>query len=239
MIFAAGLGTRLRPLTLNKPKALVEVGGHALLELAIRRLKAAGIRQFVVNIHHFADQIEAFLHEHQNFGCEIALSDERERLLDTGGGLWKARRHFDADFLVYNVDVLSDIDLIALQQHHRKTKALATLAVRDRPSSRHLLFSREGRLVGWRHDRTGEERRCRPESAAATLAFSGIHIINPALFDFMPDGPAVFSIIDTYLTAGRTERIMGYRHDQDHWLDVGKLPALRQAEDLLPLLPMD
>lgn len=238
MIFAAGLGTRLRPLTENKPKALVEIGGKTLLELTIRRLKYFGIREVVINIHHFGELILDFLEQHQHFGIDIAISDERGLLLDTGGGLLKAAPHFkNAPFLVHNVDILSDIDIPALYQSHLASGALATLAVRDRPSSRHLLFDEAGRLAGWRHNRTGEERISRRAARYRPLAFSGIYALSPRIFEFMPPGP-VFSIIDVFLEAAKSESLPAYRHDDSLWLDVGKPATLEKAEILVKAIPL-
>lgn len=237
MIFAAGLGTRLRPLTDDKPKALVEIGGLPLLELAIRRLKYFGYKDIIVNIHHFGQQIVDFLEKRQHFGIRIALSDERGELLDTGGGLKKAAAFFgDEPFLLYNTDILSNIDLQALRAAHLRKKALATLAVRQRETSRYLLFDEQLQLCGWQNARSGETRLSRDKPGLAPLAFSGIHMLSPAVFTHMPEGQTVFSIIDVYLEAAKAEPIYGYRHDDSFWLDVGKHPALTKAEQLLPQL---
>lgn len=234
MIFAAGLGTRLQPLTLHRPKALVTVGGATLLEIAIRRLRHFGCRQLVINVHHFAEQILEFLHENQNFGIDIAISDERALLLDTGGGLKQAMPLLQGDgpFIVYNTDILTTLDLGSFYQQHLRQGALATLAVRQRPSSRQLLFNAQDQLSGWRNTSTGEERRCRPDTPVQGLAFSGIHVIDPRIADYFPD-EAVFSIIDTYLHAGALAPIHARRHDADEWLDVGRIAALPQAEAML------
>ncbi len=238
MIFAAGLGSRLRPLTNDKPKALVEIRGTPLLEIAIRRLKFFGYKDILVNIHHFGQQVIDFLEERSHFGVNITISDEREQLLDTGGGLKKAAWFFDdGPFLLYNVDILSDIGLEALARAHRENDALATLACRQRDSSRHLLFNREGLLSGWRHNRTGEERICRPGSFHHALAFSGIHVLSPRIFQWMPERD-VFSIIDVYLEAGGAEPIRAFRHDDSLWLDVGKPPALERAAVLVQKIPL-
>ncbi|MCO6488705.1 MAG: nucleotidyltransferase family protein [Phaeodactylibacter sp.] len=238
MIFAAGLGTRLRPLTENKPKALVEIGGMPLLEITIRRLKYFGVRQIVANIHHFGEQVIGFLEQHASFGIDITISDERGLLLDTGGGLLKAAPFFqDAPFLVHNVDILSDVNLSALYRAHLASGALATLAVRERPSSRHLLFDEGGLLAGWRHNRTGEERISRPVPKYQPLAFSGLYVLSPRIFEFMPPGP-VFSIIDVFLEAAKSERLQAYRHDASLWLDVGKPDALGKAEALVKDIPL-
>jgi NDP-sugar pyrophosphorylase family protein len=239
MIFAAGLGTRLRPLTDDKPKALVEVGGMPLLEIAIRRLKWFGIGEIIVNVHHHGEQIEAFLEKRSFFGLEIAISDERDRLLNTGGGLKKASWFFDdgGPFLVMNTDVLTDLDLRAMYEAHRPAQALATLAVQRRKTSRYLLFNKARQLAGWRNKKTGVERWSRPEQEVQAYAFSGIHVINPALFDYFPD-EAVFSIIDVYLEAAKTESILAYPHDDTFWQDVGKLSALERAERLVARLEL-
>lgn len=240
MIFAAGLGTRLRPLTDDKPKALVEVGGMALLEIAIRRLKWFGVRRLIVNVHHFAELVERFLAERDNFGMEIAISDERSLLLNTGGGLKQARWFFDdgAPFLVQNVDVLSTLDLRALYEAHRRSAALATLAVRRRDTSRYLLFDEQRQLVGWQNRKSGATRWSRPEQSAEAYAFSGIQVLSPAIFEYFPE-EAVFSTIDLFLEVAKTETVIGYPHEEDAWLDVGKLPALAEAEALLPRLELD
>lgn len=233
MIFAAGLGTRLRPITNNKPKALVEVGGKPLLEIAIRRLKKYGCEAIIINVHHFANQILDFLKQHQNFGLPIEISDERDLLLETGGGLKKAAWFLkDAPFLVYNADILTNIDLKKFYNAHLNNDALVTLAVRNRESSRHLLFDQDQILSGWQHNRTGEQKICRQVPNFNPLAFSGLHVISPEIFKLMPE-KQVFSIIDVYLEAGKTHKIMAYPHDNDAWLDVGKLSELEKAETLI------
>jgi NDP-sugar pyrophosphorylase family protein len=233
MIFAAGLGTRLRPYTNDRPKALVEINGVPLLEIAIQRLTAGGIEEIIVNVHHFASQIEAFLQEKRYFGIRIELSDEREQLLDTGGGLKKAAGFFDDDqpFFAYNADILTTLDLRAMYAAHQASDALATLAVRTRDSPRAFLFDDAGRLSGWRNLATQAERIVRPAVALHPMAFSGIHVINPGLFRHMPD-KAVFSIVDVYLDVASREPIMAYPHDQDLWIDVGKPGALAEAQQV-------
>lgn len=239
MIFAAGLGTRLRPITNNKPKALVEVGKFSLLEIAIRRLKKFGCTSIILNIHHFGEQILDLLKANDNFGIEIAISDERDLLLETGGGLKKAAWFLkDAPFLVYNVDILNDLDLHQFYLSHLEKDNLATLAVRDRESSRKLLFNEDQLLCGWRNNKTGAEKICRNTPQMTPLAFSGLHVISPAIFKLMPD-KAVFSIIDTYLEAGKIFDIRAYRHDEGLWLDVGKIPQLEKAQTLITELDID
>jgi NDP-sugar pyrophosphorylase family protein len=228
MILAAGLGTRLRPLTADRPKALVELGGHTLLAITLERLRSFGVRQVIVNVHHFADRVVDYLAAHASFGMRIAISREAE-LLDTGGGLKKAAWFFledDADrnepFLLHNVDVLSNIDLARMAQFHTQRGALATLAVQNRHTARPLLFDAEGLLQG------RGTRSLKPGESA--LAFSGIHVISPRIFTEMDeDGP--FSIIDAYLRlAARGEQIAAWRADESYWRDLGKPDNIAEAE---------
>lgn len=230
MLFAAGLGTRLRPLTNDRPKALVELAGKSLLERAISQLKKAGIEELIVNVHHFADKIEDFFAENENFGLNIHISDERAQLLETGGGLLKARLWLEAaPFLVMNTDVVTNLDLQALIQAHLESDAIATLAIRQRKTSRYLLFDESHQLIGWENTKTGAQRMSRAVRDYTPYGFSGVHIIDPKLFDYMPDQLAKFSIIDTYLSAAKTELIQGFPHDEDIWYDVGKPEQLRAA----------
>ena len=233
MIFAAGLGTRLRPFTNDRPKALVEVNGVSLLEIAIGRLRHAGVEEIIVNIHYFGDQIERFLQKKSNFGIRIEISDERERLLDTGGGLKKAAWFFDdgKPFFAYNADILTTLDLKAMYHAHRISDALATLAVRSRDSARSFLFDDTGRLSGWRNTANQAERIVRNVFPLHPLAFSGIHVINPEIFGYMPEAE-IFSIVDVYLDVAARASVMAYRHDQDLWIDVGKPGALEEAQVL-------
>ena len=233
MIFAAGLGTRLRPYTNDKPKALVEVGGKPLIEIAIRRLMKCGFQDIVVNVHHFGDLLIDVLERNEGFGANIIISDERNQLLDTGGGLKHAKKHLqDAPFLIYNTDILSDLSLAQLYQKHLSNESLATLVVRKRESSRYLLFDESMMLSGWRHARTGEEKIARSVKNYYSFAFSGIHVVSPALFDYMPN-EKVFSIIDVYLTAAKDSQIDGFLDNDSLWLDVGKIPALEQAQQMV------
>ncbi|MEM6963662.1 MAG: nucleotidyltransferase family protein [Bacteroidota bacterium] len=235
MIFAAGLGTRLRPLTDDRPKALVKINGLTLLEILIRKLKKQGVTDIIVNVHHHADQIIDFLKNKDRFNINIAISDERSLLLDTGGGLKKAADFF-ADgkpFIVHNVDILSNIDLKKMYDTHIQTKAVATLSTRHRATSRYLLFNKKNKLYGWMNIKTGKMILCRKKKGKLTLrAFSGIHIISPDLFDAMPD-EEVFSIIDVYLAAAPYQKIVGYPHEEDLWMDVGKPENINAASDLL------
>jgi NDP-sugar pyrophosphorylase family protein len=225
MILAAGLGTRLRPLTNNRPKALVEVAGQTLLEITLARLRAFDIHDVIINVHHFADLILAYLKVHDNFGIHIEISRE-EILLDTGGGLKQAAWFFQGDsepFIVHNVDVISTIDLRRMVQFHLDNQALVTMAVKDRTTSRPLLFDERLELCG-----RGSEV-VRSSNQPQALAFSGIHVISPRLFPMMTD-EGVFSIIPTYLDlARRGERILAFRADEYYWLDLGKPENVRQA----------
>jgi NDP-sugar pyrophosphorylase family protein len=237
MVFAAGLGTRLRPLTDSRPKALVDVGGCTLLELTIKRLQAFGISEVIVNVHHFADVMIEYLKEKNNFGIRIEVSRE-DLLLDTGGGLKKASWFFresgnDEPFIVHNVDVISNIDLQRLLDSHNATRALATLAVQQRSTSRYLLFNDDLQLCGRRAGRGGEPEIVRPAPHLEALAFSGIHVLSPRIFDLL-DEDGAFSIIPAYLRLGASgEAIRGFRADQYYWRDVGRPEHLAMAADEL------
>ncbi|MEM1214244.1 MAG: sugar phosphate nucleotidyltransferase [Bacteroidota bacterium] len=230
MLFAAGLGTRLRPYTNDRPKALVEIEGQTLLGINLRRLKSFGVEEVVVNVHHFADLVEAHLQANGNYGLNIHVSDERGLLLDTGGGLAQARQWLgDAPFLVHNVDILTDLNLADLYEFHINRCALTTLATRQRETSRYLEFDTNARLAGWRNVRTGERRISRLVDPVQLFAYSGISVIDPRLFDYFPAQARVFSIIDVWLEAAKNEILLAYPHDDSRWLDVGKPPALAQA----------
>jgi mannose-1-phosphate guanylyltransferase len=235
MVLAAGLGSRLRPLTDDRPKALVQVAGRTLLEITLSRLRSFGIHDVIVNVHHFADKVTSFLKEHENFGMHIEVSRE-DMLLDTGGGLKKAGWFFveskDAaaePFILHNVDVVSTIDLRRMVQFHKDHQALATLAVQHRETSRYLLFDEQFQLCGRRVGREGNPQIVRAAPKMEALAFSGIHVISPRLLTLMKE-EGVFSIIDTYLRlAGSGEKIIAYRADDYYWRDLGKLADLQQA----------
>ncbi len=236
MVLAAGLGTRLRPLTDDRPKALVEVGGRTLLEITLLRLKKFGIREVIVNVHHFADKVVAFLGANQNFGMHIEISREDELLLDTGGGLKKATWFFlqsgaadEEAFLLHNVDVVSTIDLGRMVEAHRQSESLATLAVQRRDSSRVLLFDDELRLCGRRKGRDLAPELVGTAKATQELAFSGIHVISKRFLNLIKEN-GVFSVIDAYLrVANEGEKISGFRADEYYWRDLGKLKDLEQA----------
>jgi NDP-sugar pyrophosphorylase family protein len=234
MIFAAGLGTRLKPLTDTLPKALVPIAGKPLLEHVILKLKAAGFNEIIVNVHHFPDQIIDFLQSKDNFGIRIEVSDERDELLDTGGGIRKASWFFDdgKPFLVHNVDILSNLDLKALYLQHLQIDSLATLAVSRRDTFRYLLFGESLRLNGWINERTGETKPAgfTHGESHVKLAFAGIQVLSPAVFDLMKPLQPKFSIMDFYLSNAPTKIISGFIPNDFNMLDVGKLNVLDEAE---------
>lgn len=225
MIFAAGLGTRLKPLTDTMPKALVPVGGQPLLWHVVMKLKAAGYERIVVNVHHFARQIVDYLMANQNFGLDIRISDETEQLLETGGGIKKALPLFDPTepILIHNVDILSNLDLRALPAD------TPLLVVSERTTKRYLQFDDDMRLVGWKNIETGEVKGCEGRS----LAFSGIHIFYPSLAPLLDGWPDRFPIMDFYLKACADHLIQGYEARNLRLLDVGKLDSLDKAEAFL------
>lgn len=236
MVLAAGLGTRLRPLTDDRPKALVEVCGRTLLEITLSRLRAFGIHDVIVNVHHFANKVISFLAEHENFGMHIEVSRE-EVLLDTGGGLKKAGWFFleqsgpaaAEPFLLHNVDVVSTIDLQRMVQVHRDNEALATLAVQQRETSRYLLFDEQLQLCGRQVGRDAKPELVRAAPKTNSSAFSGIHVISPRLLTLMKE-EGIFPIIDAYLRlAGAGEKILAFRADDYYWRDLGKPADLQQA----------
>ena len=242
MIFAAGLGTRLRPLTNDRPKALVEIAGKTMLERVITKLAKAGFNELVVNVHHFGDKIIDFLEQHDNFGIDITISDERDKLLDTGGGILKARQWLDGDqpFLIHNTDIITDLDLDAMWQYHNEHNAMATLLVKERNTARYLLLDSTNRLHGWINKDTGIVV---PDNLDMTLdlhemAFGGIHIITPDIFPLLKRyakayGNA-FSIIPFYLANCERNDIRGYEPtDAYTWFDIGKHETLQQAEEFI------
>ncbi|MFV0140580.1 nucleotidyltransferase family protein [Empedobacter falsenii] len=230
MIFAAGLGTRLKPFTENHPKALAIVNGKPLLQRNIEYLKSFGIDEVVINVHHFADQIIEFLEENNYFGIKITISDETDQVLETGGGLVKAKTNFDEDFLVMNVDILTDLHLTNFIKAHQENKALVTLAVSDRNSSRKLYFNDKNELKGWRNLKTQEEIKAVDSlDDLNDLAFSGIHVINPALFDKITE-TGKFSIMKVYMDLMKTESIIGFDHSGGILIDVGRPESVLEAE---------
>jgi NDP-sugar pyrophosphorylase family protein len=235
MILAAGLGTRLRPLTNDRPKALVQIAGKTFLEIVLCRLRSFGVDEVIINLHHFADLVESYLKAHGNFGMRIETSRE-DVLLDTGGGLKKAAHFFleghhqNEAFIVHNVDVLSNIDLASMLRFHATHQALATLAVQDRKTSRYLLFDDRSRLCG-RETRREETSELIPGSKpVSALAFSGIHVISPRLLEML-DEQGVFSIVVSYLRlAAMGKNIVAFRADEYYWRDLGKPENVLQAE---------
>ena len=249
MIFAAGLGTRLKPLTDNMPKALVPLAGKTLLQWQIERLKAAGITDIVVNVHHFPDMIINYLRENNNFGCRISVSDEREMLLETGGGLRKAKSlllevgsresgNSNEPILICNVDILSNIDLPTLLNAYNPDE-MGVVVVSERDTQRYLLFDEENRLCGWTNIATGEIRPASLASSpnsliASRLAFSGMQVLNPRIFDCMDEVVEKkgdkFSLIDLYLHIAEKEILRAYIPENYRMMDVGKIAQLSEAE---------
>ena len=226
MILAAGLGTRLKPLTENKPKALLEWEGKPLLEQVILKLKAAGFTSIIINVHHYAEMIMDYVKAKEDFGIHIEFSHEKEELLDTGGGIAKASWFFGKEpFLVYNVDIFSSIDLRDMYDDHLKSGNIATMAVKERVTSRSLLMDEDGKLKGWRDNRTGETILCGTTSKGlAPIAFSAIHIMDPRVFKLFPKEKR-FPLMPFYLDLALTYPVNLYRHDRDSWADMGKLES--------------
>ena len=232
MILAAGLGTRLRPLTNDRPKALVEVGGRTMLEITLSRLRGFGIHDVIINVHYLADMILEYLKENGNFGMHIEISRE-DVLLDTGGGLKKAAAFFledhDTPFILHNVDVISNIDLRRMMQFHTENRALATLAVQDRETSRYLLFDERNQLCGRRTRSDQKDELVGGSKPARALGFSGIHIISPRFFELIQED-GIFSIITSYLRlAARGEKIVAFWADGYYWRDMGRPEDVLQA----------
>lgn len=238
MIFAAGLGTRLKPLTDSIPKALVPVGGKPLLEHVVQKLKRAGYDEIIINVHHFANQIIDFVKSKNSFDIRIEFSDETDKLLDTGGAIKKASWFFDdgKPFLIHNVDILSNIDLGELYKAHIENGADASMVVSYRDTFRYLLFDDAGRLSGWINEKTGEVKPAefKPDAQKyQKLAFSGIQIFNPSLFDSFEDYPDRFSIIDYYLNICNKKEVISFVPDNFSMVDVGKIDTLHEIDDFL------
>ena len=234
MIFAAGLGTRLRPLTNNRPKAMVELMGKPLLEHVILKMRRAGVEKIVINVHHFADQIETFLKNRPDLNEQIVISDERDCLLDTGGGLLKATQYFTPgqDILIHNVDILTDIDLIEVMKYHQTHANEATLVVRSAVPGRGLRFDSEGALKGWENSLTGEQKRVDDGfDDAQSYSFCGIHIIGATIWQEMAH-EGVFSIIDEYLHQAQRRKIGGFLYE-GYFMDLGTPEAIVEAEKQL------
>lgn len=234
-LLSAGLGTRLKPLTDTTPKALVQINGVTLLEHIIKRLISFGFDSIVINVHHFGDQVINFLKEKNNFGVEIKISDERDQLLDTGGGLKKVSAFFDDNkpFLIHNVDILSGLDLSELYHYHIRSNSIATLAVQKRKSSRYFLFDEDKNLCGWKNEKTLETKIVRQQIGSLTqFAFSGIQIIDPKIFNFMPE-KNIFSLVDLYLSIASKEQISYFDHTGSLFIDLGKKENLLEAEKII------
>lgn len=233
MILAAGLGTRLRPLTNDRPKALVEVAGHTLLEITIARLRQFGVREVIINVHHFSGLIMDYLKLKNNFNMRVEISQE-EVLLDTGGGIKKAAWFFledqsKAPFILHNVDVISTIDLALMLESHQQNKSLATLAVQQRETSRYLLFDEQMQLCGRQIVKEQKTEMAKPAEQPKELAFTGIHIISPRMLEMISED-GVFSIVESYLRlAGQGEKILGYRAKGAYWRDLGKPENIKAA----------
>ena len=237
MIFAAGLGTRLKPLTDHMPKALVPVAGKPMLEHVIRKLTASGCDEIVINVHHFADQIIDFVKANNNFGITIHISDETEMLLDTGGGIKKASSFFQEPFLIHNVDILSNVDLKSLYEYHLTSGNDATLLVSPRKTVRYLLFDEENQLCGWVNKDTLQTKPegfvYQPE-VQKEYAFSGIHIVSPSLFNYMGENwTGKFPIMDFYLQTCKEAQLGGYAKEDLQLIDIGKPETLAVAEDFI------
>ncbi|MBS1778872.1 MAG: nucleotidyltransferase family protein [Bacteroidetes bacterium] len=229
MLFAAGLGTRLKPFTDKHPKALAEVNGKTLLELNIRYLQRFGIEDVIVNVHHFADQIEQVINDNSGFGSWVTVSDERDEVLETGGGLLKAAPYFEGEepFVVMNVDILTTLDLGTMIAAHKEDDAIATLAVMKRESSRQLLFDEHMILCGWANNNTHQQRISREVPWMQPFAFSGIQVLSPEILQMPFTGK--FSMIDVYLHFAKDHIIRGYDHTGNVFIDVGKPESLEKA----------
>jgi MurNAc alpha-1-phosphate uridylyltransferase len=232
MLLAAGLGTRLQPFTLKHPKALALVNGKTVLERNIQYLKSFGVKEIVINVHHFAQQIINFLKENKNFGIEIIISDETEMVLETGGGILFAKNFLEGekDFLVMNVDILTDLNLNELISFHKNNNALASLAISQRQSSRQLLFNTQKQLCGWKNQANSEEKIARQENETYPFSFSGIQVLSPNIFSLITQ-KGKFSIIDTYLELAKENSILGFEHDAI-LKDIGSIEKINEAEKI-------
>jgi NDP-sugar pyrophosphorylase family protein len=233
MIFAAGLGKRLGTITSTLPKALVDINGKTVLHRAVEKCTAAGFNDIIINVHHFAGLVEEEVERLNEMGFSVSVSDEREQLLENGGGLYKARNFFDdKPFLLYNVDIISDLDLSSLYRVHADRKGLATLAVRHRPGKRFLLLDEAGQLRGWRNIATGDQILASPTADhLREVAFSSMHIVEPEIFNYMTKG--IYTLIDLYLRLAKDHNIYTLLHDEGYWVDVGTPESLEYVRHLL------
>jgi MurNAc alpha-1-phosphate uridylyltransferase len=233
MIFAAGLGKRLGSITESIPKALVDINGKTALHMAVERCSYYGFNEIIVNVHHFAEQVENEVMRLIRLGYNISVSDERDKLLETGGGLFKAQWFFDeTPFLIYNVDIISDLDLSELYKFHQRKKGIATLAVRDRPGSRVYLVDSSGRIKGWRNRSTGEQILAgQTNETLSEIAFSSMHIVDPEIFKYMKKG--VYSLTTLYLDLAKEHNIYTFRDDGGYWFDIGTPENLEEVRRFL------
>ena len=234
MILSAGLGTRLKPWTDHHPKALAVVNGKTLLQRNIEYLQQYGIKEVVVNVHHFAQQIIDAVNENNGWGSDVKISPETDQPLETGGGLLHAASFLEGSpaIVLMNVDILTDLHLGAMLNFHFSKKPLATLATTDRITSRYFLFDKNDQLCAWRNTKTGEEKSAFPLSGnEVAKAFSGIHIIDPKIFSLITQS-GKFSIVDTYLGLMNTNAILSFDHSQSKFIDVGKPESVKEAEGL-------
>ena len=234
MLFAAGLGTRLGELTKDKPKALVEVNGKTLLEHSVEYLKSYGVTTIVINVHHFAQKIIDYLELKNNFGIEFIISDETEMLLETGGGLLKAKEYFNEDFIVYNTDIITDLDLDKFIEFHKKHDGIASLAVRKRETQRYIIFDENFLLSGWTNISTGEKIISREFNESNLRAFSGVHILSPKIFKLLEKcTQEKFSITKAYIDFSKNEKFYGFEHNYGYWIDTGKPQDLERAKSIV------
>ena len=235
MIFAAGLGTRFKPWTDKHPKALALVNEKTLLQHNIEYLQKSGIRDVVVNVHHFPDQIIKAVIQNKGWGSNVMISDESNEVLETGGGLLKAKNHLISDepFITLNADILTDLNLYDLIAYHKNKKALISFGITDRKTSRNFLFDEEYRLCGWRNNNTGEEKISIPKTQLKEMAYSCVVVFEPEIFDLIPQR-GKFSLVESYLSLAAKYPIYGYNHSGDKLVDVGKPESVAVAEKLFP-----
>jgi NDP-sugar pyrophosphorylase family protein len=233
MILAAGKGTRLGKITESIPKALVDLDGRTALRYAVEKCSLHGFDDIIINVHHFADMVEEEVRNLNKAGFRVSVSDERDYLLETGGGLYKARDFFDkSPFLVYNVDIVSDLDLSALYRYHLEKRGIATLAVRNRPGNRFYLVDSNGLIRGWRNNATGEQILTGTGSGELSeIAFSSMHIVEPEIFKYMHDGK--YTMTDLYLKLAAEHNIFTYRDDSGYWGDIGTPESLEYIRNLI------
>jgi len=237
MILAAGKGTRFGKITETMPKVLIDINGKSMLRLAVEKCVAHGFDDIIINVHHFADLVEEEIKRLNKLGFRITISDERDMLLDTGGGLYKARKFFDSDpFLLYNADIITDLDISLLLDHHKKNGSLATLAVRNREGLRYLLVNQEGLLRGWCNKATGERILTGgADEKLSEIAFSSLHIIEPDIFKFMSDG--IYSMTTLYLQLASSNKICTFRVDDGYWFNTGTPEILEEVRHKLRPAP--